>query len=774
MALLVGDVLGSWLDDCPELKMIATSIVPLGVEGEFCLEVGPMEPADAVDLYMERAHRASSGHTLNDEDEPAIQELVRRLDRSPLAIELAAARVRVLPPRTLLAKFEERFELLHSTAGGSQASLLEALTLTWELLPDEERTGLASLAVFEGGFTYEAAASLLEERSSRAQTLDLLDGLRSKSLLQVHDLERPRFQLFESVRDYALRVLAGSGLEEQTLRRHASFFVSKGEEALELVEGAQGQEASQWIKSERDNLVDVHHRFATTDSTLSARAGLILAPLLLMEGHGEAQEQLSVTTLTAARRSQAHRLQVQALLARGTFLKHQGRLEAGLQICREGQALAQAAGERGDEASFLVLAASLLGRMSRHEEARSKLERAERIAAEAGGLPLVEGMSLLTRGEMALMQYRPQEADSFFSRALELFRMHGLVRREGLASAAIGVAKQGLGRFREARRALSHAINASQQMENLPFEASTVGNLGCVELEAGSLHDAELHLQRSLTLHRELGSRLGEAIALVNLGILALEQGDLDLAESHFGASEGILVDFDNSGSRAELLAYIAVLESRRGRLQEAKRSLEDAKGKLPSHDLQGSSSKVGFVEGIIEIAEARSLASTSHEAADALVERARRRLAEAGAGPGPRRDFGAAFRLLEQEVAQWDAGLRQAGSKAASAALRVGPDADWFELPGSPRVRLSRRTAIRRVMDALVEQRLHAPGTPLDVQDLFDLGWPGENLHPDIALRRVYVGIAELRKLGLSEVLLHQTDGYLLAPKFPVVRQLD
>src|SRR5690606_7741644 len=145
---------------------------------------------DAVGLYLERAHRASAG-ALAEGERAAVDELVRRLDKIPLAIELAAARVRLFPPRALVSRLGERFELLRSDPPGRQSSLLEALRLTWDLLAKQEQVLLARASVFEGGFDYDAAAAVLGADSSRGEVLDLLDGLRSKALLQPADPPLP-------------------------------------------------------------------------------------------------------------------------------------------------------------------------------------------------------------------------------------------------------------------------------------------------------------------------------------------------------------------------------------------------------------------------------------------------------------------------------------------------------------------------------------------------------------------------------------------------------
>lgn len=770
VARLCAEVLGRWLDGCPELQMLATSIVPIEVEGAFCLEVGPLEAEDAVSLYLERAHRASGSYELSREDEGAIEKLAGRLDRSPLAIELAAARVRVLPPRTLLARFEERFELLRDSSRGRHGSLTEALTLTWELLTERETLLLSKLSVFEGGFTYEGVLHLLSDGAGRkGEVLELLDGLRSKALLQVDDSEDPpRFHLFESIKDYGHRELLQSGQLEQTLARHATYFVQEGERHLGLIEGEQTLEALGWLKNERDNLLAALHRNLESDPTLSARAGLAIAPVLYHEGHGVTQARLLDSTLDAARRSGASKLVIKALSARSDARKQWGELAEALAASMEALALAREIGDRVEEGHLLIQVASLHVRAGEFEKALPALHLAHRIAIEEAA-PMIEGMGLVVHGELARGKKSREEADRHFNRALEIFKDNGLVRRAGLASAFVGMIRLDQGRFRDARRSLLHALAEGRRMGNRTFEANTLGNLGCVEFDAGLLDEAKNFFIEALAIHREIGNSLGEGIATCNLGIIALEREELEKAERLLVGSESILVESGGKTMLGEVLPFIAVVAARRGRILEARQGFADAQSYLPPDDGSLRISRMDLVEGIIEVAEARAFIPSDPAKAESLIELARRRYSSALAQGA----FGTALRLLERELSRWASEQRDSERSGASG-LRVGPSANWFELLGSPRVRLSRRTAIRRVMDALIEERLKSPGAPLSPHDLFDVGWPNEQLPPDIALRRVYVGISELRKLGLSDVLLHQTEGYLIAPQIPVIREVE
>jgi len=772
VASQIGEVLGGWLDLCVELQMLATSIVPIGLLGEVRVEVGPLEAQDAIELYLERAHRAWAGRTFTEAEAEVVAELVGRLDRIPLAIELAAARVRVLPPRTLLSRFGERFELLRTSTPGRQGSLIQALTLTWELLDEREKTFLARASVFEGGFTYESATRILDGNASEIEVLDLLDGLRSKALLQIDESDPPRFELFESVQEYARRELHRLGGYEESVRLHSEYFVEHGERHLEDLEGERSMEAFRWIRAERGNLTAVHLRNFAGKPGLAARAGLVLAPVVLIEGHRPSESVLADSTVDAARRSGDPSLLIEALSCHASAITPAGRADEALATLEEALDLARSIGDRQEEGNLLVRKASLHVRRGEPDDAIPLLDLATRIGREERA-PLIEGMALMARGSGALGRQALDEAESLYNQALELFRQHGFVRRQGMVLTWVAGVWNSQGRFREARRALQEALAVSRQMESRSYEANTLMNLGQIDLAAGLLDEAEEFSNQALSLHRQIGDRTSEGIVLGHLGVIALERGELERAERRLLEAEGILRECGVKSIHAELLPFLAVMEARRGRLKEARRSLQEAGSYFSSVGDRISLDRSALVEGILEIAEARLLEHADPAAGDALIAKARKRLADASHKElGPSGNMSTTLRLLEQDLDFWASGLRESGLQPPENSLLVGTDAGWFQLAGSPKVDLRRRVAMRRVFGALVEKRLSAPGCGTDPHELFEVGWPGLDLDPDVATKRVYLGIWALRDLGLSEVLLHQTDGYLLDPKLPLLRR--
>ena len=238
----------------PGLKLLVTSRTPLRLSGERTFPVPPLELPESVRLFAERAHAAALEFDVTDENEDAVAEICRRLDGLPLAIELAAPRIRSLPPPALLRRLDQRLKLL---TGGAQdlderqRTLRATIEWSYELLPQAERELFAQLGVFVGGSRLDAAEALCD-----CVGVDVLDGLHSlveKSLLrQRPDADgEPRFWMLETVREYALELLDEAGALVDARQRHAELFLALAEQAD--VESRAGDQAAWFDQLDADN-----------------------------------------------------------------------------------------------------------------------------------------------------------------------------------------------------------------------------------------------------------------------------------------------------------------------------------------------------------------------------------------------------------------------------------------------------------------------------------------------------------------------------------------
>ena len=253
----------SLIASCPNLRVLATSRQGLDLPGEIAWRVLSLQApeenmraglpgvsaSEAVQLFAERAGRARPGFVLSDRNAAQVGEICRRLDGIPLAIELAAARVRVFTPAQIAGGLDERFRLLTGaprTALPRQQTLEASVDWSYRLLTDLEQVVFRRLAVFAGDFSYDAAVDVCAAADIQAhQVLDLLGLLVDKSLIQVDDDgDQARYRLLETLRYYAGGHLAGTGEEDETRERHRDHYLAFAEEAEGHLEGP-GQ--TEWI-----------------------------------------------------------------------------------------------------------------------------------------------------------------------------------------------------------------------------------------------------------------------------------------------------------------------------------------------------------------------------------------------------------------------------------------------------------------------------------------------------------------------------------------------
>jgi predicted ATPase/DNA-binding SARP family transcriptional activator len=282
-ARLADELLGR----CPRLRVLATSREPLGVLGETLCPVPPLDvPAAAptvaeakksaaVRLLVDRATSVRPGFRLEEANVVAVAEICRRLDGMPLAIELAAARLRSLSPQQVAARLDDRFRLLTGgsrTARPRHQTLRAVVAWSWDLLDERERTFVERLSVFPAAISLEAA-----EHLSPGTALDLLTALADKSLLQVVEAPEPYFRMLETIKEFALERLAERGGVTAARRAHATYFRDFAESAEPHLRGP-GQIT--WVPRlllERDNLVAALHFAADTgDANTAVRLGASL------------------------------------------------------------------------------------------------------------------------------------------------------------------------------------------------------------------------------------------------------------------------------------------------------------------------------------------------------------------------------------------------------------------------------------------------------------------------------------------------------------------
>ena len=412
------DLATTLLGHCPKLRILATSREPLGVAGERVWPVPPIAESEAVELFTERAAAVDPSFTLNDANRDAVAEICRRLDGIPLAIELAAARVRVLTPEQMTARLADRFSILSGGARTTVArhrTLRAAIDWSFTLLNESEQRLLAQLSVFRGSFSLEAV-----EAVCAGPVLDLLSGLVDKSLVVANSRRGAvRYSLLETIREYAAEKLDDA---VDVRRRHALAFLSiAGAEVPEL--SVASVEPLERLDPDHDNIRAAmawsleHEPDAIALPLAAACRWYWYYRILWSEG-------LRWLTLALERagRAEARPTYAVALTGAGVFSSYLGDLTSGRQKLEEAEALWRALGDDRELAFTLSALAQTLASADDLDTAEVRAAEAVALARSAGtpwdlGYTLTNAAAFVAqrRGELEEADRALEEAEAIWS-----------------------------------------------------------------------------------------------------------------------------------------------------------------------------------------------------------------------------------------------------------------------------------------------------------------------------------------------------------------------
>ncbi|HEY3240998.1 MAG TPA: BTAD domain-containing putative transcriptional regulator [Acidimicrobiia bacterium] len=467
---VAAELVHALLPSCPGVTVLATSREILGLPGEVAWRVPPLSlPApestsvedlsgsDAVALFCERARRAQPGFGLSQANAAAVTQVCRRLDGIPLALELAAARIRVLGAQDLARRLHQRFRLLTGgirTAVPRHQTLIATMDWSYDLLPTAEQVALRRLAVFPGSFDLEAAEAVVGQEEGSAssvelEVLDLLSHLVDKSLVVV-DSEgvNVRYRLLETVRDYGAAKLAEAGEPDWARRRHRDFFLALASTHEDPLEPTRKWSSGEWIRQ-------VHADYDSFRTALewSIAQGDDEAPVQLaaalwrywwwtrpLEGSDWLERVLAEPTSTLSPE------RLEALIGSGFLLPRSGRasVQRGEEVLRHALDLALEAGMAKEAARARYFLGELAISRGSPEEAEPLLNAALQ-AFEAMDAPLSAGWCHHALGWMAMAADDQRRAQDHFEQvsklargggAAELLRVHGMAALAPLAALA--------------------------------------------------------------------------------------------------------------------------------------------------------------------------------------------------------------------------------------------------------------------------------------------------------------------------------------------------
>jgi predicted ATPase/transcriptional regulator with XRE-family HTH domain len=576
----------SWLlAQAPRIKVLVTSREVLRLSGEYVLEVPPLRlpvrsevpvperliQYEAVRLFIERAAAAQANFRLSDSNAPAVAEICRRLEGLPLAIELAAARVRHIAPEDLLTRLERRLSVLTNGPRDlplRQQTLRSAIGWSYDLLTPDEQAIFRRMAVFVGGFTFQGIETVCSWLSSETSIslLDRIGSLIDKSLVRYES--RPanasRYTMLETVREYGLEQLAATGEEPVVRARHTAYYEQLVQQAAPHFLRA---EQLEWLARTDDELDNLRAALRWLLDHHEYERGQLLAGSLwfFWSIHGRASEGREWLTrlLGDAGHATSARARAQALFALGFAAQRQYDLGAAAASLSESIVLARRAGDAHLAAMAQVRFGVAIDTAEYWESSPSPSLR-----PRATGGPVVADPGALF--EEALRTFR-QLGDEwgmamclhFYSRLI-LFtdfarskvlanELHVIANRLGerwaLVQALRGMSVLALesGELDAARRFLHLSLHPSEQLNDWFEVGQGLARLAQLEMDSSRFSEALAVNERRAASYRLLGNRRRLAQALHDLGIAARLAGALDRARGAFDESLALSETLDQS-----------------------------------------------------------------------------------------------------------------------------------------------------------------------------------------------------------------------------------
>jgi predicted ATPase/class 3 adenylate cyclase len=412
---------------CPKLKVLTTSRERLHLRDEQELRLEPLAASDAEALFAERAAVSRPGVEFDSAQRQVVTEICRRLDGLPLAVELAAARARVLPLPAILERLEQRLSFL---TGGArdlperQRTLSATIEWSYLLLDDEERAMLLALAVFVGDASLEAAERVA---SSYARALEVLTSLCDKSLLvaRTADDGSPRFTMLETIREYVLEQLRAEGREDESRRLHAAYLVELAERAEPELQGARQAVWLRRLAAEHENLrAALTWEAETGDEAMLLRLASALWRFWFVRGHlteGRTWLTRAVSQRTGAEPATLAR----ALFGASTLAAVAGDLEAARALAADRLEVCRSMGNDADVASALSSLANVTAAAGESGAAAELYEQAATHARRAGARPVLASV-MSNLGYLSLLEEDPGAALATCREAAALFEELGV------------------------------------------------------------------------------------------------------------------------------------------------------------------------------------------------------------------------------------------------------------------------------------------------------------------------------------------------------------
>jgi predicted ATPase len=534
------------LHQCAGLKILASSREALGIAGEKVYHTPSLGTTESIQLFVDRARAVNPNFKLTDGNASSIAQICHRLDGIPLAIELAAARVKVLSPEQIAARLDDRFRLL---VGGSRTALPRQQTLralidwSYDLLSDEEKRLLQYASVFVGGWTLDA----LEAVADDPNTLELLEQLVNKSLVITEERESEmRYFMLETIRQYARERLFDAKLMTAARDRHFFYFNKLSEELWETYRSPEALPVLDRVEDEVENFraafewglenhteenLRLAANFCATATTLSVPA----------EGVGIARAAVERARALPPAAGDAH-LYRQKLVARALFVQGMvglgvGNMPVVISTLKEAIAISRAIGDKqllGYNLGMYYIASTFIDAPDGEQAAQEAFQIFSQEVNDSFGL----GMAYMNMARVSSNKGDESGKERFFGKLREMVREMPKSFQGSMFILGMGMDERMRGNYDTARKIFEEGLEWFKRLRSRHFVLVMRSELGHVERQKGNLSQARLVYRETIKGWQELGNRSAVAHELECFGFLAIRDEEPQRAAKLFGAAE--------------------------------------------------------------------------------------------------------------------------------------------------------------------------------------------------------------------------------------------
>ena len=567
---------------CPDLRVLVTSRERLAVDGESVLRVPslplPDEAAslpevlrsDAAQLFIQRARLQLPGFDVAPGDAATLASLCRRLDGIPLALELAAARIRSMPLDELVQRLDQRFRVLTGgsrTAPRRQQTLRALIDWSHDLLGPAEQALLARTTVFAGGWTLEAAEAVCSDDDiERWEVLDLFTSLADKSLLTTDvRLGATRYGLLDSVRHYAAERLPDAE-RARWARRHLDHFAQLGDPPARP---RKAEEHAAWmdrLEAEHDNLHAALLASVTLGDDAVHRAMTLAGGALeLWSRRGHFSEGCSLFgQLLATAPDQPTLARARTLRGVGELRFRQGELAGARQHFDASLAMCRTLADRAGMATALRHVGITAARLGTYAPALEQFDESLQLARDLGD-EVEQALTLHEMGSIHMLQGQLASAGPLYEQTVSIMRRLGHEHELARMLLNLGILRAFEQRNELARGLMEEGQQLFKRLRNPAGETVALRLLGSLTIITGDLDASHLHSEQALTLARRIGDRNSESIGLVLLGDVARRRGQFESSQDLTRQGLRILAELGHRRMLNDVVDHMGFLCVERG-----------------------------------------------------------------------------------------------------------------------------------------------------------------------------------------------------------------